>query len=98
MTREGLVEIIRQGTGCLKKEAESTLEVLLSRISQDMIYDHPLELRGFGTLKMVKRAPKKGFDISRGVVVDIPARIDFKFKPSKALLNEAMFVVGEDNE
>ena len=47
-----------------------------------------IRIQGYGTFKVVKRAPKKARNPQTGQVVEIPPRKVLAFKPGKAFVEE----------
>lgn len=67
-------------------QSKIQLECLLVAIRRIILRDGRLELRGFGTFKIVKRNARRAQNPRTGGTVDILERSTVKFKPGKHFL------------
>ncbi len=73
MVKKDLVKKISEATGVDRYIVSGILESTKEELVKSLISGDSIYLRGFGTFFIKKRAPKRGRNISRGTVVDIPA-------------------------
>ncbi len=58
MTKADIVDRIAQGTGLTKIETEAVVEGFMTTVIEAMKSDERIELRGFGSFEVVRRAPR----------------------------------------
>ena len=85
MTKADIVQMISQGTGLTRKDTAAVVEGFLEAISDALAREEHIEIRGFGTFKVVERAPRTGRNPRTGSEVRIARRKAPAFKPSKEL-------------
>ena len=86
MTRRDLVsELASKFSQLTRTDAESAVKALLDAMSEALIKGHRIELRGFGTFTINRRAPRIGRNPRSGESVSIPEKRVPHFKPGKAL-------------
>ena len=85
MTKADIVNQIADATGLTKTDTSAVVEGLLASVTSAMERGEHIEIRGFGTFKVVRRAPRTGRNPKTGDVVKIPARSVPIFKPSREL-------------
>ena len=85
MTKADIVNQIVQGTGVPRKDAENVVKGFLEVVVEALKKGQHIEIRGFGTFKVVTRAPRIGRNPKTGDVVKIPERPAPVFKPSREL-------------
>ncbi len=85
MNKSELVEALAQKTNQTKKSAEDALNALVEVITDELSKGEKIQLVGFGTFEVVKRAARKGKNPQTGEELKIPASIAPKFKAGKAL-------------
>ena len=76
-----IVAEVARRTGLKRNEVQSALEALLHTISKALAEGKSVELRGFGTFKVVEREERKVNDLVRGGTITIPARKVPQFIP-----------------
>ena len=86
MTRSDLVEELaarfRQLT---HRDAEFAVKTMLDAMSEALAHGHRIEIRGFGSFTVSRRAPRVGRNPRSGETVLIPEKRASHFKPGKAL-------------
>lgn len=84
MNKTQLVESIKAklGEGATKKCAETALNAVLNSISDAARQDEKVQLIGFGTFFMRKRAARTGRNPQSGKEMKIPGSSTLAFKPS----------------
>ena len=85
MTKADIVSKIAKGTGVERRDTEKVVEGILESVIDALQKGEHIEIRGFGTFKVVTRAPRIGRNPKTGDVVEIPERRAPVFKPSKDL-------------
>lgn len=70
---------------CSKAEAERAINAVLNAIKSGVKKDKLVQLIGFGTFKVAKRAARKGVNPRTGEPLKIPASKTVKFKPGAGL-------------
>ena len=85
MTKADIVNRIADATGLTKTDTSTVLEGFLASVVDALQSGDHIEIRGFGTFKVVERASRTGRNPKTGDVVKIPERALPVFKPSKEL-------------
>ena len=85
VTKADIVNQIAEATGLTKTDTSAVVEGLLTSVISAMRRGEHIEIRGFGTFKVVDRAPRTGRNPKTGEVVKIPSRPVPVFKPSREL-------------
>lgn len=86
MTRSDLVELLAERFGQLThRDAEAAVKTILDTMSDSLTRGHRIEIRGFGSFSINRRAPRLGRNPRTGESVQIPERRVPHFKPGKAL-------------
>ncbi len=58
MTKADIVDRVARGTGLTKIETEAVVEGFMATVMEAMEEDERIELRGFGSFEVVRRAPR----------------------------------------
>jgi nucleoid DNA-binding protein len=85
VTKADIVNQIAEATGLTKTDTSTVVEGMLASVITAMQRGEHIEIRGFGTFKVVNRAPRTGRNPKTGDVVKIPSRPVPVFKPSREL-------------
>ena len=86
MTKADLVEKIYATSGLeTKVKSEKALDAMISAITECLASGDSITLMGFGSFKVVKRAPRTGRNPRTNEKIEIPACTVVKFLPGKAL-------------
>lgn len=85
MTRADVVDIIAARTGLSKSETDEVIRGFLDTVSEALVRGESVELRGFGTFKVVERAPRTARKPRTNETVSLPARSVPVLKFSKDL-------------
>ena len=97
MTKADIVEQIAAGTGLTKTDTALVVEGVLEALKDALITGKTVEIRGFGTFKIKKRAARRARNPRTGEPVTIPEKFVPTFKPSRelkdAVANEVRFGV-----
>ncbi|HCF94783.1 MAG: HU family DNA-binding protein [Verrucomicrobiota bacterium] len=89
MNRSALIEQVQKELGdtATKAEAQRAVDAVLTGISRGLTKkgEGVVQLVGFGTFRVVKRAARKGRNPQTGEEIKIKASKSVSFKPGKAL-------------
>lgn len=85
MTKADIVRQIAQATGLTKTDTSAVVDGFIESVIAALESGEHLEVRGFGTFKVVERAPRTGRNPRTGSEVKISGRRAPVFKPSKEL-------------
>ncbi len=85
MNKTELVAAMAEQAGLSKKDAEQALKAFIDVVSAELKKDGKVQLVGFGTFEVSKRAARDGRNPRTGAVMPIPASKAPKFKAGKAL-------------
>ena len=85
MTKADIVRNIAQGTGLTKTDTAAVVDGFIEAVIEALQRGEHIEIRGFGTFKVVTRAPRTGRNPRTGSEVKITSRKAPVFKPSKEL-------------
>ena len=85
MNKVELVEAIAKETGLTKKDSEAAVKAFVETVSKELTKGKDVQLIGFGTFTVGKRAARKGRNPQTGEEIKIAAAKMPKFKPGKAL-------------
>ncbi len=95
MTKADIVEKIAAKTGLTKTDTALVVEGVLEALKDALIKGNTVEIRGFGTFKIKKRAARRARNPRTGEPVTIPEKFVPTFKPSRdlkdAVANEVRF-------
>ena len=84
MNKVELVEAMAKKTGLSKKDAEGALKAFIETVECEVKKGRKVQLVGFGTFELSKRAARKGRNPQTGEAMKIKASKTPKFKPGKA--------------
>ena len=79
MTRKDIANQLARRTGLTASQAAHAVEEIINIAADAIVTGEPILLRGFGRIKLVKRAAKPGRNITNGTKVMIPERKQVKF-------------------
>ncbi len=85
MNKGELVDAIAKDTGLTKKDAEAALKSFTENVAKELSKGHSVQLIGFGTFDVSKRAARTGRNPQTGETIKIAASKNAKFKAGKAL-------------
>jgi DNA-binding protein HU-beta len=85
MNKAELIAAVAAKTGDTKKAAEESLNALVSAISDSLAKGEKVQLVGFGSFEVRKRAARKGRNPQTKAEIKIPASKAPVFKAGKAL-------------
>ena len=85
MNKTELIAAIAAKTGETKKDAEATLNAFVNVVSETLAKGDKVQLVGFGSFEVRKRAARKGRNPQTKEEIKIPASKEPVFKAGKAL-------------
>ena len=85
MNKTELVEAIAKKADLSKKDAEAALKAFTETVGAQLKKGDKIQLVGFGTFEVAKRAARTGKNPQTGAAIKIPASKAPKFKAGKAL-------------
>ena len=85
MNKAQLVAAIAEKADMSKKNAEKALVAFEEVVTEALKKDEKIQLVGFGTFEVVKRAARTGINPRTGASIKIEASATPKFKPGKGL-------------
>jgi len=85
--RQHLIDVIQSGTGCSAVAARETMTALLGTITASLKKNQRVQLAGFGTFTVSKRAARKGVNPRTGEAIKIKASKPVRFKVGRTLKN-----------
>ena len=88
MNKAELVAVMAEKSGISKKAAEAALKAFTEAVTKELKKGQKVQLVGFGTFEVAKRAAREGRNPQSGKVMKIPASKAPKFKAGKALKDE----------
>ena len=84
---ELLQKFCNQYPQLLRKDVEKILEIIFSQIKEALSRGDNVEIRGFGTYKIIKRKARIGRNPKNSQPVQIPEKNAIKWKMSKTFFN-----------
>ena len=85
MNKAELVAAVAAKTGDTKKAAEASVDAIVAAIKESLKKGEKVQLVGFGSFEVRKRAARKGRNPQTKEEIKIPASKAPKFKAGKAL-------------
>lgn len=85
MNKSELVSALAAKAELSKKDAEKSLKALIEVVTEELAKGGKIQLVGFGTFDVSKRAARTGRNPQTGKEMKIPASKAPKFKAGKAL-------------
>lgn len=86
MNKTDLIELIAKGASISKVKAESAINITLESMRKSLKRGEKVQLMGFGTFSVTKRAARTGRNPQTGRPIKIAARKVARFKPGKELI------------
>ncbi len=85
MNKAELVTAISEKTELSKKDSEKALKAFIDVVTDELKKGEKIQLVGFGTFEVSKRAAREGRNPQTGKTMKIDASLAPKFKAGKAL-------------
>ena len=85
MTKQDIIQQLEKRTKLSLSQATHAVEGVIDIIADALTKEEPIMLRGFGTIKTVRRAAKPARNISKGTTMMLPPTKQVKFIAYNAL-------------
>ena len=85
LKRELVNEVAEQLDDYYKQDVAQAVDIILAEISQALVDDRRVEIRGFGSFSVRTRKPRTTKNPKTGKMMDIPERKTLHFTMSKSL-------------
>lgn len=85
MLKKDVVDKVSQELSMQKQEVEMAVDIILETMTQALIDQRRIELRGFGSFSVRQRKPRSTKNPRTGQIMDIPSRKTLHFTMSKSL-------------
>ena len=85
MNKAELIAAVAAKTGATKKNAEELVNAFVDVVTETLKKGDKVQLVGFGSFEVIKRAARKGRNPQTKEEIKIPSSKAPKFKPGKAL-------------
>ena len=85
MTKKEFIDHIANQHSCTKVEAEKVIDMFVSSVIDAIGAGNEISLVGFGSFSINKVAARTGRNPSTGKALEIPARMQVKFKVGQKL-------------
>ncbi len=84
---ELLQKLCNQHPNLVRRDVEKILKIIFEEITKALCRGENIEIRGFGTYKIVHRKSRTGRNPKNSELVQIPEKKAIKWKMSKILFN-----------
>ena len=85
MNKTELIAAMAENSGLSKKDSEAALKAFVEAVSEALKKDDKVQIVGFGTFEVAKRAAREGRNPQTGKAMKIKASKSPKFKAGKSL-------------
>ena len=85
MNKTELIAAVAEKTGLSKKDSDAAVNAVLNTITETLKADEKIQLVGFGSFEVKKRAARIGRNPKTKESIEIPASVVPVFKAGKAL-------------
>ena len=85
---ELLQKLCDQHPNLLRRDMEKILQIIFEEITEAFCREENIEIRGFGTYKIIKRKARIGRNPKNSKLVKIPEKKAIKWKMSKNFFNK----------
>lgn len=85
MNKTELISAVAEKTGLSKKDSDAAIAAVVDAITESLVQGEKVQLVGFGSFEVKKRAARTGRNPRTNEPVEIPAAKLPVFKPGKAL-------------
>lgn len=85
MTKSELIEAVAARTELPKKRAEEVVNCIFAALTDSILAEERIEIRGFGSFTIKKYRPYKGRNPKTGATVEVGAKKSIHFKVGKEL-------------
>lgn len=85
MTKQDIIQLLEERTDLSLSQSTHAVNGVIGILADALAKEEPVFLRGFGTIKTVRRAARAARNISKGTTISLPARKQVKFIAYNAL-------------
>ncbi len=85
MLKKDIVDQISRDLSLQKQDVDLAVKIMLETMTEALIHDRRIELRGFGSFSVRSRKPRSTRNPRTGKIMDIPERKTLHFTMSKSL-------------
>ena len=85
MNKGDIVAFVAKEAGLTKSQANRAVDAIFSGIAECLRKGDKVTLVGFGTFDTLKRKARRGRNPKTGEMMNIPAKVMPRFRPSKEL-------------
>ncbi len=85
MNKKELVAKAAQKTGLMKKDVDAVVDAVVEEITQALAESKKVQIMGFGTFELRKRAARKGQNPRTGETIQMPEALIPAFRAGKCL-------------
>jgi len=85
MTKADIAQHIARATGLTQTDTAAVIDGFIEAVTMALEQGERVEIRGFGTFKVVQRAARTGRNPRAGTHIAIPPRNAPAFKPSREI-------------
>ena len=86
MTKQELIHILTEKSEDLTvNDARTIVGIILDSMADGLAEGKRVEIRGFGSMSLRYRAPRRGRNPKTGAIVDVPGKYFPHFKPGREL-------------
>ncbi|MBM9519699.1 MAG: integration host factor subunit beta [Desulforhopalus sp.] len=85
MLKKDIVDKVSHELSMQKQDVDLAVNIMLETMTEALIEERRIELRGFGSFSVRKRKPRSTKNPRTGKIMDIPARKTLHFTMSKSL-------------
>lgn len=85
MTKQDIIQLLEKRTSLSLSQSTHAVNGVIDILADALAKEESIFLRGFGTLKTVRRAARHGRDITRGKLLSLPPTKQVKFVAYSAL-------------
>lgn len=87
MNKSDLISYVSNKTMTTEQDISQILDVLIQGIRNGLGNNERVTINNFGSFFLLDRKERKALDPRNQEVIDVPAKIVIKFKPSKKIID-----------
>lgn len=85
MTKDDQIRIVSAQAGVTAAQARAAIESVVGVVIAGLVRDERVSLHGLGTFEVRRRSPRRVRNPASGVMMEVPAKMVVRFKPSVEL-------------
>lgn len=83
MNKAELIDRVSEKTGLPRRLSRQAVESLVASVKRSLQRGEDVHIVGFGSFKVLNRAPRRGRNPRTGQLINVPAKKAVKFAPGK---------------